>query len=75
MFWAIGLVIVGTLVMRVSGEGPRNGTPISVIYGFDMLLPIIRLRDKHYEIDLQSWANYYFYWRQRLRFYQVVARA
>ena len=33
----------------------------SAAYSFDMLLPIIRLRDRHYQIDLQTWARYYFY--------------
>jgi hypothetical protein len=26
-----------------------------------MLLPIVRLRDSHYSIDLKGWAQYYFY--------------
>jgi len=62
IFWAIGLVAVGAIVLRVSGEGPRNGMPIGLAYSFDMLLPIIRLRDWHYRIDLTTGARYYFYW-------------
>jgi hypothetical protein len=62
IFWALGLVIVGAFVMRVSGEGPRNGMPFGLAYSFDTLLPIIRLREWHYKIDLQTpWARYYFY--------------
>ena len=30
-------------------------------YSFDMLLPIIRLRDAHYAIDLEGYTRYYFY--------------
>ena len=56
MGWAIGLVIVGALVLRVSGEGP----PDIVSYSFDMLLPIIKLRESHFQIDLKTWARYFF---------------
>jgi hypothetical protein len=61
IFWAIGLVMVGAIVLRVSGEGPRNGMPFGLAYSFDILLPIIKLRDRHYQIDLKTWARYYFY--------------
>jgi hypothetical protein len=61
VLWALGLVVVGAIVLRVSGEGPRNGMPYGLAYSFDVLLPIIRLRDKHYAIDLGTWARYYFY--------------
>jgi hypothetical protein len=60
-FWVIGLVAAGALILRVSGEGPRNGMPYGVAYSFDMLLPIIQLRKKHSDIDLQGWPRYYFY--------------
>jgi hypothetical protein len=61
ILWALGLVAVGAIVLRISGEGPRNGMPYGLGYSFDILLPIIRLRDKHYAIDLKTWARYYFY--------------
>jgi uncharacterized protein YjbI with pentapeptide repeats len=61
VLWAFGFVAFGAIVLRVSGEGPRNGMPYGLAYSFDVLLPIIRLRDKHYEIDLKTWARYYFY--------------
>jgi hypothetical protein len=61
MFWVIGLVMAGAVVLRVSGEGRRNGTPYGITYSFDMLLPIIQLRKKHSDIDLQGWPRYYFY--------------
>jgi hypothetical protein len=54
-------VIIGAIVLRVSGEGPRNGMPFGLAYSFDILLPIIKLRDRHYQIDLKTWARYYFY--------------
>jgi hypothetical protein len=61
MYWAISFVILGAVVLRVSGEGRRNGMPFGLAYSFDMLLPIIKLRDKHSKIDLKTWARYYFY--------------
>jgi hypothetical protein len=30
-------------------------------YSFDALLPIIRLRELHYQIELGGWRHYYFY--------------
>jgi hypothetical protein len=59
--WVIGLVILGAVVLRVSSEGPRNGMPFGLAYSFDILLPIIKLRDRHYHVDLKTWARYYFY--------------
>ena len=61
IFWVIGLVMAGAIVLRASGEGRRNGMPFGLAYSFDILLPIIRLRDRHYQIDLKTWARYYFY--------------
>src|SRR6516225_6225335 len=61
MIWTFLLVILGAFVLAVSGEGPKNGMPVGLSYSFDMLLPIIKLRDAHYEIDLVGWPRYYFY--------------
>jgi hypothetical protein len=61
LFWVAGFLIAGIAVLRISGEGRRHNMPFGIAYSFDMLLPIIRLREKHYEIDLKSWARYYFY--------------
>ena len=35
--------------------------PFGVAYSFDMLLPIVRLREEHYKTDLHGFARYYFY--------------
>jgi hypothetical protein len=59
--WTVGLVIVGAFVLGISGEGRKNGMPVGLSYSFDMLLPIIKLRDAHYDIDLKGWPRYYFY--------------
>jgi hypothetical protein len=65
MYWASGLLIIGTLALLLSGEGRRISRHYNVLYGivysFDMLLPMIRLREEHYKIDLRGWVRYYFY--------------
>jgi hypothetical protein len=54
-------VVLGAAVLRVSGQGPRNAMPIGLSYSFDMLLPVIRLREQHYAVDLTGAPRYYFY--------------
>lgn len=62
LVWVVVFVLVGSIVLFISGEGRRNGLgPYGVSYSFDMLLPIIRLREQHYSIDLAGCARYYFY--------------
>lgn len=60
-YWIIGFIVLGVSVLRCSGEGERNHLPYGIAFSIDMLLPIIRLREKHYEIDITGWARYYFY--------------
>ena len=61
LYWVVGFVLLGSIVLFISGEGRRNGLPYGVSYSFDLLLPIIRLREQHYSIDLAGWVRYYFY--------------
>jgi hypothetical protein len=60
-YWACGMVVLGVLVLRLTKEGPRNGMPYGIAYSFDTLLPLVRLRERHYQIDLKPPARYYFY--------------
>jgi hypothetical protein len=55
------MIVLGVAVLRISGQGPKNGIPYGIAYSFDMLLPIIKLREMHYKIDINGWARYYFY--------------
>ena len=55
------LLLAWVLFLWFSGEGRKHGMPYGFIYSFDMLLPIIRLREKHYKIDLIGCVRYYFY--------------
>jgi len=61
LVWTIVLVGLGALVLGISGEGRKHGLPVGISYSFDMLLPVIKLRDAHYQIDLAGWPRYYFY--------------
>ena len=42
----------------------ENQARVGFWYSLDLLLPIIQLRPKHYEIDLQGSVRYYFYFHQ-----------
>jgi hypothetical protein len=59
--YAAIIVLLGATVFVTSGGGRLNGMPYGLAYSFDMLLPIVRLREMHYQIDLKGWARYYFY--------------
>jgi uncharacterized protein YjbI with pentapeptide repeats len=59
--WAVVFVLLGAAVLHISGEGLRNNMPYGLAYSFDMLLPLVKLRESHYKIDLLGWARYYFY--------------
>ena len=68
--WIVGLVAIGTFVLSVSGEHKGYSSIMPsfwdrVYYSLDMLLPVIRLRERHYtEVDLNRRARYYFYFHQ-----------
>ncbi len=61
LIWVAVFIVLGVVVLRVTGEGRRNAMPWGISYSFDLLLPIIRLRESHYAIDLKGFARYYFY--------------
>ena len=69
LYWVGFLVLLGTFVLHISGERFRFlaiwNLRDSACYSLDMLLPVIRLRERHYkDMDLISWAKYYFYFHQ-----------
>jgi len=61
IFWFLWFMTVGVLVLRITGQGSAHGMPYGIAYSLDILLPIIRLRESHYDFDLAGWARYYFY--------------
>ena len=70
--WTLLLILLGAGVLRISGEGPRNRMPYGIAYSFDLLLPIVKLREHHYNIDLHGWSRYYFY-AHRLMGYMLAS--
>jgi hypothetical protein len=64
IYWAIGFIIFGALIFRKTQEAITNHMPFGLAYSFDMLLPIVHLREKHYQIDLAGPQRYYFYFHK-----------
>ena len=60
-YWAVGLVLLGWAVLYATGQRTKHGITLGLTYSFDMLLPLARLRQKHYDIDLDPWARRYFF--------------
>jgi|GEM_PF-4553780 len=72
VIWIATFSIIGTIVLYFTGEGRRNGMShqlACLAYSLDMFLPLIRLREKHYQIDLKGVARYYFYFHQVFGFF------
>lgn len=62
--WAVELTIVGALVFRRTPEAKAASMPCCLAFSFDMLIPLIRLREMHYKIDIAGRARYYFYFHR-----------
>ena len=63
-FWVLGwtalFALIGTVVLRVRGE-MLNDEKLGFLYSLDMLLPVIHLRESHYDVDLRGeWTRRYF---------------
>jgi hypothetical protein len=67
VFWCLGFVVVGALVLRFSEEGRRFvrdlrfGTGDLFFYSLDAFLPFVHMRKDFADLDLQSKVKYYFY--------------
>ncbi len=68
LIWVVLLVIVGALVFRTTPAAVEKNAGWGIIYSFDMLLPIIKLNEKHMEIDIAGWQRYYFYFHKIMGF-------
>ena len=63
--WVAGLAVLGTAILHLAKEGNRRSMKLGFCYSLDMLLPIIHLRELHYtDVDLNTWAKYYFYFHK-----------
>ena len=67
--WVLGFVLLGAFFLRINEESyvkkTKNGNRIERLglwYSLDMLLPVIHLREEHYDVDLEThWVRIYFY--------------
>ena len=62
--WGIILIAIGAFVYRMTPQGRKNTWLERTAYSFDLFMPIIRLRERHYQVDLPGWPRYYFYVHQ-----------
>ena len=59
--WAIGIALVGTVVLWCWKECDGSGNRLGFWYSLDMLLPVIQLRKEHYNVEMRRKVRYYFY--------------
>ncbi|MDR5746434.1 hypothetical protein QCE73_25000 [Caballeronia sp. LZ029] len=62
--WSCAFVIIGAVVFRNTPEAKQRNMPYGLAYSFDTFIPLIKLRDMHYDIDIKSAARYYFYFHK-----------
>jgi hypothetical protein len=61
ILWSLFFIATGALVFRQTQEARDSHMPFGLAYSFDTFIPLIKLRDLHYKIDITSNARYYFY--------------
>jgi hypothetical protein len=64
LFWVFTFTVIGAFVFHTAAESAKWKMPIGLAFSFDALLPIIKLREIHYKIDLREWQRYYFYFHK-----------
>ena len=64
LWWIAGFVGFGMFVLKISGEGKRNNMPYGLSFSLDHLLPIVTLRKYHFDVTLNGWPRYYFYFHK-----------
>jgi uncharacterized protein YjbI with pentapeptide repeats len=65
-WWIVGFTFLGWVLLWRSGEGNKHR--IGFWYSFDMLIPLIRIREAHYKVELYGYARYYFYFHKVIGF-------
>jgi hypothetical protein len=59
---SMAFIIVGAFAFRNTETAHRTKIPLRWAYSFDMFIPLVRLRDKHYtEVDFSGNIRYYLY--------------
>lgn len=71
LFWTIGFVVLGAIIVRGTPEGQAAGLKYGLAYSLDNLIPLVKLRKSHYKIDFAGdWRpeRYYFYFHKIMGF-------
>ncbi|VVN47231.1 hypothetical protein [Pseudomonas fluorescens] len=61
LLWSVAFVLLGAWIFRNTPESKSANMPIGITYSFDMFIPLIRLRESNYKIEIKGLARYYFY--------------
>jgi hypothetical protein len=59
--YVVVFVLIGMLVLRLTGQGKKNGMPIGMFYSLSQLVPLVTLNKHFDDIELTGAARYYFY--------------
>lgn len=61
LIWVIVFGAIGTLFIRFGKKSKEMKFHDCIFYSLDLLLPIIKLDERHYKIELEGPARFYFY--------------
>ena len=66
--WMFGITCLGTLLLRCAGERDKG-----FWYSLDMILPLVRLDERHYNGELPSRRlTWYFYGHQLVGYFLIL---
>ena len=61
LYWALGLLLLGTVVARSQGPQRPDGERLGFWYSLDMLLPGMWLSERHARVELLRGPRFYFH--------------
>jgi hypothetical protein len=59
--WCLVFVVLGTVILRCSGESRKHQVELGFFYSLDAFLPFVQLRKRFADVDFSGWIKYYFY--------------
>jgi hypothetical protein len=60
----IGFTVVGAFIYRRTKQAKVRGNTLGFCYSFDLLIPLIRLDEENYKVQLSGAPRYYFYFHR-----------
>jgi hypothetical protein len=64
LVWIGVFVVIGAIVIAISGERSRLNLGSGLAFSFDRLIPLVKLEESHYKVDLSPRVRQYFYFHQ-----------